>query len=81
MKTGFIVAGVLAVLAMPVVASAQDVIGGAQHGASKGARQGSKAAGPIGGVVGGAVGGAAGGVQGALGVPSTSKGKSKKKTQ
>jgi hypothetical protein len=82
MKSTWIVAGVLAVLAMPVVANAQGIVGGAQQGASQGAREGSKAAGPVGGAVGGAVGGVVGGVtggvKGALGVPAKSKRKPKK---
>ncbi len=81
MKAGWIVLGLLAVLAMPVVADAQGVIGGAQQGASQGAREGSKAAGPVGGaagtVVGGTVGGVTGGVKGVLGV--SDKPKTKKK--
>jgi len=82
MKSAWIVAGVLAILAMPVAANAQGVVGGAQQGASKGAREGSKAAGPVGGAVGGAVGsvvgGVTGGVKGVLGVPEKSKSKPKK---
>jgi hypothetical protein len=83
MKAGWIVAGVLAVLAVPVVANGQGIIGGAQQGASQGAREGSKAAGPVGGavggVVGGTVGGVTGGVKGALGIPKK-KTKTKKPT-
>jgi hypothetical protein len=52
MKLRWIVAGVLAALAMPVVAKAQGIVGGAQQGASQGAKEGSKtgskAAGPVG---------------------------------
>lgn len=85
MKAGWIVVGVLAVLAMPVVADAQGIVGGAQQGASQGAREGSKAAGPVGGavggVVGGTVGGVTGGVKGALGVSDKPKKKSKTQTQ
>ena len=51
MKAGWIVAGVLAILAVLELANAQGVIGGAQQGASQGAREGSKAAGPVGGVL------------------------------
>ena len=84
MKVRWIIAGVLVVLAMPVVADAQGVVGGAQQGASQGAREGSKAAGPVGGavgtVVGGTVGGVTGGVKGALGVSDKPKRKSKKPT-
>jgi hypothetical protein len=58
-----------ALLALPVVASAQ----GIPRGAATGARTGNDVAGPVGGavggVVGGAVGGVAGGVKGVLGVP------------
>ncbi|HWG03787.1 MAG TPA: DUF1236 domain-containing protein [Beijerinckiaceae bacterium] len=51
------------ILALPVAASAQGVVGGAEQGA----REGSHAAGPVGGVVGGAVGAVTGGVAGLLG--------------
>src|SRR5215471_10717807 len=82
MKFRWMIIGFLTVLAMP--ANGQGVVGGAQQGASQGARQGSKAAGPVGGAVGGAVGGTVGGVtggvKGALGVPSSSRHKSKKST-
>jgi hypothetical protein len=77
MKLGFFVAGVLAVLAMPVVSHAQGVIRGAEEGAKKGSKEGDKAAGPVGGavggVVGGTVGGIEGGVKGVLGIPENSK--------
>src|SRR6476661_4503051 len=70
MKTRWIVAGVLTVLAMPIVASAEGVVSGTQQGASQGAKegakQGNKAAGPVGGVGGGAVGTAVGGVTGGV---------------
>jgi hypothetical protein len=66
-------AGVLAVLAIPHVAQAQGVIRGADQGARQGVREGNRAAGPVGGVVGGAlglgVGAAVGGVKGVLGIP------------
>ncbi len=39
MKAGWIVIGVLAVMAVPVVADAQGVVGGAQQGANQGARE------------------------------------------
>ena len=72
---------ICASLLLPLSASAQGIIGGAQEGASKGAREGSKAAGPIGGAVGTVVGGTAGavtgGVKGAVGAPSTTKKKKK----
>ena len=57
MKSILIVAGVLSVLVLPSIASAQGIIGGAQQGASQGASTGKKAAGPVGGAVGGVVGG------------------------
>jgi hypothetical protein len=73
MKARFVLAAaVLAVLAMPLAAEAQGVIGGAQEGA----RVGNRAAGPVGGAVGavggGVVGGVVGGVKGAIGVPQRS---------
>src|SRR5262245_28160300 len=77
MKATFILVGILGALAVPVMASAQGVVGGAQQGASQGAREGSRAAGPVGGavgtVVGGTVGGVTGGVKGALGVSDKQK--------
>jgi hypothetical protein len=85
MKAGWIVAAALAILAMPVAAGAQGIVGGAQQGAAQGQQQGSKAAGPVGGavgtVVGGTVGGVTGGVKGALGIPASSQGKTKKQGQ
>jgi len=75
MKMKFIVAGILAVLAMPVTSYAQGVIRGAEEGARKGSQEGDKAAGPVGGAVGGAVGGVEGGVKGLLGIPEKGKGK------
>lgn len=64
-----LVAGVLALLAIPHVGHAQGIVGGARDGS----REGNRAAGPIGGLVGGAigagVGGAVGGVKGVLGIP------------
>jgi hypothetical protein len=84
MKATFILVGLLGTLAMPLIASAQGVIGGAQQGASQGAREGGRAAGPVGGavgtVVGGTVGGVTGGVKGALGVSDRPKRKPKKQT-
>jgi hypothetical protein len=59
-----IACALLGVLAMPVVAQAQGIPGGAVHGAAVG----NNAAGPVGAVVGGVVGGVIGGVEGALGV-------------
>lgn len=59
----------LALLAIPHLAHAQGIVGGAEEGV----RRGNRAAGPVGGVVGGAVGagvgGVVGGVKGVLGVP------------
>ena len=42
MKLRWIVAGVLAALAMPVVANAQGIVGGAQQGASQERRKEAK---------------------------------------
>jgi hypothetical protein len=62
-------AGVLALLAIPHLAHAQGIVGGARDGS----REGNRIAGPVGGVVGGAigagVGGAVGGVKGVFGIP------------
>ena len=58
------IAVVAALLATPVVAQAQGLVGGAERGAEAGDR----AAGPVGGIVGGAVGAAAGTVGGILGI-------------
>jgi hypothetical protein len=55
---------VLAMLAVPAVAQAQGVPGGAAHGFHEGAR----IAGPVGAVVGTAVGGVVGGIEGVLGI-------------
>jgi len=41
MKATFILVGILGALAVPVMASAQGVVGGAPQGASQGAREGS----------------------------------------
>jgi hypothetical protein len=64
-----LVAGFLALLAIPHLAHAQGIVGGARDGS----REGNRIAGPVGGVVGGAigagVGGAVGGVKGVLGIP------------
>jgi len=54
----------LVILAMPLAAQAQGIIGGAQEGAY----QGNRAAGPVGAVVGGTVGAAVGGVEGGVAV-------------
>jgi hypothetical protein len=78
MKATFILGGLLIALALPVIASAQGVVGGAQQGASQGAREGSRAAGPVGGAVGTVVGGTVGGVTG--GVSDKPKRKPKKQT-
>ena len=62
-KTRFaLVAGVLALLAIPHLAHAQGIVGGAREGS----REGGRAAGPVGAVVGGAVGA----VNGVLGIPN-----------
>jgi hypothetical protein len=55
---------VLAMLAVPAVAQAQGLPGGAAHGFHEGAR----IAGPVGAVVGTAVGGVVGGIEGVLGI-------------
>jgi hypothetical protein len=64
MKLKVCVGAVLAALAVPAVAQAQGVPGGAAHGFHEGAR----IAGPVGAVVGTAVGGVWGGVEGVLGI-------------
>ncbi len=56
--------GALALIATPIAADAQGLVGGAEEGA----RAGDRALGPIGGVVGGAVGAGVGTVNGALGI-------------
>jgi hypothetical protein len=65
-----LVGGILALLAIPHLAHAQGIIGGAREGS----REGGRAAGPVGAVVGGAVGagvgGAMGAVDGVLGIPN-----------
>ena len=58
------IALVTTLFAVPVVAQAQGLVGGAERGAERGDR----AAGPIGGIVGGAIGAATGTVGGILGV-------------
>ena len=50
-------------IAVPVAASAQGIVGGAEQGA----RDGNNAAGPVGAVVGGVVGAVGGGIAGLLG--------------
>jgi hypothetical protein len=59
-----VVGVILALLAVPAVAQAQGVPGGAAHGF----QEGNRIAGPVGAVVGTAVGGVIGGVEGVLGV-------------
>ncbi|WPP04852.1 DUF1236 domain-containing protein [Methylocella tundrae] len=66
MERKFGIAVIAALLAIPLGAQAQGLVGGAQTGAESGAAAGNNAAGPIGGVVGGAVGGAVGGVTGGV---------------
>ncbi len=51
-------------LALPVAAQAQGVVGGSERGAA----EGGAAAGPVGAIVGGVVGGVTGGVAGVLGI-------------
>jgi hypothetical protein len=51
-------------LALPVAAQAQGVVGGSERGAA----EGGAAAGPVGAIVGGVLGGVTGGVAGVLGV-------------
>src|SRR6201996_4992255 len=58
------IAAVVATIGLPVVAHAQGVPGGIEHGS----REGERAAGPVGAVVGGVVGGVIGGVTGVLGI-------------
>ncbi len=53
-----------AMLALPALAHAQGIVGGAEQGA----RDGNRAAGPVGGVVGGVVGAVGGGIAGLLGI-------------
>ncbi len=64
MQKKFAIAVVTALLALPVAAQAQGLVGGAERGADRGER----AAGPIGGIVGGAIGAATGTVGGVLGI-------------
>ena len=61
-KLGIFVAAAL--LSIPMAASAQGLVGGAERGANDGAA----AAGPVGAIVGGAIGAATGTVGGILGV-------------
>ncbi len=56
--------GALAIVASPIAAEAQGLVGGAENGY----RAGDRALGPLGGVVGGAVGAGVGTVNGALGI-------------
>jgi hypothetical protein len=66
------IAGIVAFVGIPQMASAQGLIGGARDGS----REGNRIGGPVGGVVGGAVGagvgGVVGGVKGVLGIPDRS---------
>ncbi|TBW40278.1 DUF1236 domain-containing protein [Siculibacillus lacustris] len=64
MRTKILALTASLMLALPSVALAQGIVGGAAEGAA----QGNDAAGPVGGVVGGAVGAVVGGVAGLLGV-------------
>jgi hypothetical protein len=62
-------AAIAAVLALPVTAEAQGVIGGAQQGAAAGHRAAGPVGAAVGGVVGGVTGGVVGGVRGVIGAP------------
>jgi len=64
-----LVAGVLAVLAMPLTAQSQGIIRGTEEGAAAGNRAAGPVGGAVGGVVGGVEGGIVGGVKGILGIP------------
>src|SRR6201995_2934940 len=63
-RRNLLIAALGAVVAMPVMASAQGVPGGVERGS----RDGERAAGPVGAVVGGVVGGVFGGGNGAPGI-------------
>ena len=63
------VAGLVGLLAMPTLADAQGIVGGARTGAVRGERAAGPVGGIVGGVVGGAVGGVVGGARGVLGLP------------
>lgn len=62
----------LAWLALPQIARAQGIVGGAREGAYEGNRVGGPVGGVVGGAVGAGVGGAVGAVEGVLGVPHRS---------
>jgi hypothetical protein len=64
MKQKACVGAVLVMLAVPAVAEAQGIPGGAANGF----REGGRIAGPVGAVVGTAVGGVIGGIEGVLGI-------------
>lgn len=64
MQMKMIVAAAAMLCALPIGASAQGIVGGAEQGA----HDGDRAAGPVGGVVGGALGAVGGGIAGLLGV-------------
>lgn len=64
MNKKIITLALMAAFAVPTVASAQGIVGGAAQGSA----DGNRAAGPVGGVVGGVVGAVGGGVAGLLGV-------------
>ncbi len=59
-----VIGAALMLLATPLAAQAQGLVGGAEQGY----RAGDRALGPVGGVVGGAVGAGVGTVNGALGI-------------
>ena len=70
MKTQFAMAVVVvAVLAAPLSAQAQGIVGGGQQGIAIGQRAAGPVGAVVGGVVGGAVGGVVGGVKGVIGIP------------
>ena len=62
-STIFALAATAAIIALPIAANAQGIVGGANQGA----RDGNRAAGPVGAVVGGAVGAVGGGIAGLIG--------------
>ena len=56
--------------AVPFIAQAQGIVGGAQRGAYDGSRAAGPVGGAVGAVVGGTVGGVVGGVRGVVGAPT-----------
>lgn len=59
-----LVAGALAMFAVPTIVEAQGVVQGGTTGGRVGARAGNRALGPVGGFVGGVTGAVAGGIAG-----------------